>query len=87
MCSGVEAHGGGPDRRGGSLPLISDREPSQESGASDRMPTIARSSVEVQRFVRHSGQPRANGSGRGSSERWQRAQAGLVRPCRPSLRE
>ena len=82
MCSGVE--GGGSGRRGISLPLISDREGSQESGgASDRVPSIARSSVEVQRFVRHSGQPRSgDGSGRGSSERWQRAQARSVRPWR-----
>ena len=83
MCSGVEAGGRGPGRQGTSQSLPSDSRPPQDSSARDRSATMPRSSVEVQRFVRHSGQLTGDGSARGSSERWGQTQAGYAPCCLP----
>ena len=74
MCSSFDAGGGGLDRRRGLLPPVADSGLPAENSPRGPRETMTRSSVEVQRFVRNSGQPKGDESSSTGSERWRRAQ-------------
>ena len=77
MCSVFEADSRSPDRQRAALSSVPDCGPPLQASAGDRKGRVAPSSVEVQRFVRHSTQPDGAAACQVGSERLEAPQVGL----------